>query len=1701
MKKFTIIFAAFLLLPIYGYSQEWIMVIAAGNYCNEFTYNGPMGSINNEKFRHLYLPSPHPTSIPSFTLTEINCNSKFTAAVTSSQITKISDDYYLFRDNPMGLSHFWVHFRVVKPVIATVSCGSVYLESNLPNYQSETPYHYTWQLTNDLTDASLFKNLPDRPPGWIQITSSDITALGLSLDQPLYARVIGGRSYNLNLKSLFSESFRYKAAAPLFTATPTPGLPLCNGGDGSVAIAITSKDAAVSNFELTVDRTGAQSFSRNLDGVLTDVVPALKAGTYTFTLKNKTYAGPTCFSTQTVTINEPSPVTVPFPPSSVTHVSCYGASTGAVTLAPTGGKGPPYNFAWNTGPGTSTLSNSATLSGRKAGTYYFSVTDGNGCEATGNRSVTIDHQSDSIAITITSPKIVNNIYEVSCSTKHDGSVTASARGGSPPYTYKWDGEPPSPDSTHRNRGPGTYTVVVTDSKGCTKTKSSSRLEAAPDIAFSLNSSINACAGGKSASLWVNSPPNQVGGPLSYSWSVPTNNTGYRIDNLRAGIYSVTVSDSRGSLCAITKLDTLTDPPAHTVSLSPVKPPQFHGSTISCHGKKDGTLTSTVRNASSAVDTASFYQWFKNDAPLPSKNGLITIDELDEGTYKVVATYNGNCIAKDSIFLKAPDLVVPLPAITSNYNGLPIKCTGDSTARLTASASGGTTTASETYRYKWGSSITFVSDPALNNVRAGTYVVTAKDANGCEGTASIPIIDPSPVAPTIRLDSAITCFGKPDAKITATGAGGAGVLNGYTYSWNTGATGATINKRPAGTYTVTARDANDCPGINSIVVVNPDSAKVAIKALTNFNGAAISCYGSPNGSLEAVGSGGTGAFTYQWNTLSLSTSPVISELAAGTYIVTAKDAKNCSAKDTFDIVNPAKVKAQITKTSDYHGYGISCAGENDGYLIAKGTGGTGALSYRWLTTTEQNDTLSNVVAGTYTVRVQDLNGCFADADSTLTQPLPLTLSLESDVDIKCFGRNTGEIRLNASGGVSGYEYSRNGTTWQPDATFDSLRAQGYTLRVRDRNSCVTTFDNTLTQPEQLTISFTDVEPAFCSDPRGKARAVVAGGMGGYTYAWRNPANAIFDTDALIENLKPGRYTLTSIDANNCPVEDFIGIVSADGPQVSVKEMNPALCSYSADGSALVEASGNGPFDYEWPNGQTTDRATSLAQGKYIVTVTDKNDCPTTHPVIVTAPDTLAVQLIESVQPSCFGDANGKLKVAGTGGVGGYSYAWATSTGDEATGLRKGDYTVTVTDGNACTAQKKFGLNEPERLQINMKDRVLPLCFDACNGVLEAAATGGNGNYSYTWDAGRNTARAAQLCAGNHVVTVVDAKGCTTSSSISLGQPPSLQLRLLANQPPDCHDGCNGKLTVDAVGGTGAYQWKWSNGAAAAAIEKICAGQYKMTVTDANSCAATADYTVTNPPTLVVNLGGGVTLCEGQTHTLDAGPNWKTTIWKGSGNLASTEQKVVVKTPGQYWLEVYSNQGCVARDTFLLETSLDLLKARFMLPSQAHAGDTIVMIDVSWPLPETTLWVCPPEMTKLVDNGDVIYGQFKDPGVYPFTLAASLGQCKDKMTKSITILEGKKKATGGRLSYEEFVKEFSLYPNPNGGTFDVRVEVLEDSPITLSVWSTLQPVLMGKRSNQGKKEYLEHIDLAPLSPGIYVLRLDHERGKEYIRFVVH
>ncbi|WP_158537874.1 T9SS type B sorting domain-containing protein [Flavobacterium sp. AG291] len=1172
------------------------------------------------------------------------------------------------------------------------------------------------------------------------------------------------------------------------------------GGTGTLSYAIADADVLPLAF-------GADQAS----GLFTGLI----AGNYVVKIVDDNVG---CETQVTATLAEPTAPLVATA-GTQTDVLCYGDATGDATVNVTGGTG-AYNYSWDTTP----VQTTATATGLTAGTYTVTVTDANGCTTTQSFTITEPTAPLSAATGATQTDVL-------CYGDATGEATVNVTGGTGAYSYSWDTTPVQTTAMATGLTAGTYTVTVTDANGCTATQSFTITEPAAALVATAGTQTDVlCYGEATGEATVNVTGGT--GAYSYSWDTTPVQTTATATGLTAGTYTVTVTDANG--CTTTQSFTITEP---TAPLSAAT-----GATqtdVLCYGDATGVATVNVTGGTGAYS----YSW--DTTPVQT---TATATGLTAGTYTVTVTDANGCTTTQSFTITEP--AAPLSTATGNTQ-TDVLCYGDATGDATVNVTGGT----GAYTYSWNTTPVQTTATATG-LTAGTYTVTVTDANGCTATQSFTITEPAaPLsAATGATQTDVLCYGDATGEATVNVTGGTPT---YSYSWDTTPvqTTATATGLTAGTYTVTVTDANGCTTTQSFTITEPAAALVATAGTQTD----ILCYGDATGDATVNVTGGTGAYTYSWDTTPVQTTATATGLTAGTYTVTVTDANGCTATQSFTITQPAAPLSAATGATQTD---ILCFGDATGSATVNVTGGTGAYTYSWNTTPVQTTaTATGLTAGTYTVTVTDANGCTATQSFTITQPAAaLAVTAGTQTDVLCYGNATGSAIVNVTGGTPTYSYSWNTTPVQTTATATGLTAGTYTVTVTDANGCTATQSFTITEPAAaLAVTAGGQTDILCyGNATGSATVNVTGGTGAYSYSWNTTP---VQTTATATGLTAGTYTVTVTDANGCTAtqsytiaQPAAALVATAGVQTNV------LCYGNATGSATVNVTGGtGGYTYSWNTTpvQTSAMATGLTAGTYTVTVTDVNGCTTTQSFTITQPAAPLSAATGATQTNvlCFGAATGSATVNVTGGTPTYSYSWDTTpvqTTATATGLTAGTYTVTVTDANGCTTTQSFTITQPATaIAATAGGQTDVLCYGAATGTATVVATGGTGAYTYSWNTTpvQTTATATGLTAGTYTVTVTDANGCTAMQSYTITQPATALTATTTHTDEQCLGDNNGSVTVTPQGGVGPYTASLNGGPATPApagtpivFNGLGGGTYNIVVTDANGCTVTSTATV-------------------------------------------------------------------------------------------------------------------------------------------------------------------------------------------------------------------------------------------------------------------
>jgi hypothetical protein len=238
-------------------------------------------------------------------------------------------------------------------------------------------------------------------------------------------------------------------------------------------------------------------------------------------------------------------------------------------------------------------------------------------------------------------------------------------------------------------------------------------------------------------------------------------------------------------------------------------------------------------------------------------------------------------------------------------------------------------------------------------------------------------------------------------------------------------------------------------------------------------------------------------------------------------------------------------------------------------------------------------------------------------------------------------------------------------------------------VTDANGCTATVSGTVTEPPPIIPGICSQTNVTCyGDSNGCATACASNGIFPYTYEWSTG-----DTGTTICNLHPGQYSVIVYDANGCSADTFITITQPAPFFSTVCESNPPLCNQSADGCAVVCASGGTPnYTYTWlPTGGTGPTACGLTAGEYTCTVIDGNGCTFVSTVDIVQPNPITLSL-SPTNASCSSCCDGSVTATAGGGTGQLYFIWTPSgdTGAIAAGLCPGINTCCVSDDNGCIA---------------------------------------------------------------------------------------------------------------------------------------------------------------------------------------------------------------------------------------------------------------------------------------------------------------------------------------------------------------------------------------------------------------------------------
>jgi subtilisin-like proprotein convertase family protein len=518
-----------------------------------------------------------------------------------------------------------------------------------------------------------------------------------------------------------------------------------------------------------------------------------------------------------------------------------------------------------------------------------------------------------------------------------------------------------------------------------------------------------------------------------------------------------------------------------------------------------------------------------------------------------------------------------------------------------------------------------------------------------------------------------------------------------------------------------------------------------------------------------------------------------------------------------------------------------------------SGGTAPYQYFWNTGEETASIQieASTEAGStafFSVSVTDNNQCTSEDSIAVLTTTSIDSINRSTTDVTACNLQDGSLSIEPLSGVAPFTYSWSGTNGSSgDSTvnsnapvvFQHLAQGAYRVTITDGSTKGCTFR---------------MPPAYINGPAAEVRRVDIQNVsclgaddgqinlsvrGNPSYSWNDGGNTRDRS-----GLAPGFYSVTLTEGTCETVVDSILIESPDRLKVQIATNIPS-CHDSNDGQiALTAFGGNGNYQYQWSQGSITSAVNDLSQGNYQVTVSDQNGCQLMQSIPLTAPAPLGVNIDTLQAISCAGAEDGQIQLSATGGTEPYQYQW--NTGAPSNGIQNltpGTYNVTIQDKNECRMSRTFTILEPDSVQLETRQVIPPDCVGDTSGVIAIAATGGRGNYRFSWNNGVDSSFNDQLGVGIYTARAFDENGCPSPPlDVELTAVSNLNF-VLSKADATCEGRSDGVLRVQPSG-IFPFQYAWSTGDSTAQISQLTSGSYTLTLTDGAGCLIDTSFQIEN-----------------------------------------------------------------------------------------------------------------------------------------------------------------------------------------------------------------------------------------------------------------
>jgi len=943
-----------------------------------------------------------------------------------------------------------------------------------------------------------------------------------------------------------------------------------------------------------------------------------------------------------------------------------------------------------------------------------------------------------------------------------------------------------------------------------------------------------------------------------TYTTASNN--YAIEHLPAGVYNVKVTDATG--CEVMKNNIVLTSSSTTLAAS------FSTTAAPC-GSSFGWINIDVANSSPPY-------WVTVSGPrsgtVQATSSTIVIKDMPPGDYEV-AIEKGGC-SKTGWVTVGATANLDFEAEVTNAS-----CGGQGSFWITID--GGDPTYTLEWWHEDGTSnwiqVSGNSFP-LNNMKAGEYTLKITDRNGCSQTKKVTM--GGGTLDFVLESNAATCGSKGSVWVTINSGTKNYVVEwtGPTTGWkNTDKNSFAIDDLIAGDYEINIVDANGCSNTKWITVANNGGTLDFALEANN-----VSC--GDKGAIWVTVNNGSPRYTVEWwgpNTSKWATTELsrfqLGDLVAGDYTVKITDANGCSNTKTVKIISAGGLDFTLEANN------VTCGSLASVWIDIKngtskfGVDVNGPGVDRWFEASSSQIQVTDLPAGSFTIRITDANGCTGTEYITIEDKGGnLDVVLETS-DASCGEKGSSWVTI--KNGTPKFVIElwgpNNATFWaetsSPSFRLADLDAGGYTLKITDKNGCSSTQTFEIGTGSSNMSMALEVNNAGCED-NGRIWVTINGGTPVYNLKWTGPSPGevnISNNGYQINNLKAGDYTLTVIDFYGCSYTETVSVYGVGNDLNLNLETNNASCSQNGYLWANIE-NGEAPYNITWTGAATGEinvnsrgfQIPDLPSGNYWVTVRDKNDCSITKETSVYKTGSNVAFDLEVNNGSC--GQNGYIWLTVQSGDGPYYISWTGASNGEANSgsngyqisdLSGGWYSVTVKDKHGCettkdievigggvysviTQQTNATCGQNGEVWIDMNGGVAPFNISLSGPVIGNTSTNG---YNYHFPS---------VPPGTYTLTLQDATGCVVSKQLTITNSGGSLNATVEITNAICDQG--GRAWVTVSGNSAPYTIEWTgpvNGSYLTSssghqIDNLPAGDYTISVKDNYGCFTNKSITISN-----------------------------------------------------------------------------------------------------------------------------------------------------------------------------------------------------------------------------------------------------------------